>query len=119
MSCRFLNATPIKIVRFAGEPLQENRESLRGTGRSNLGSTETQLEPWTLKRYLLILKRLIFEYQYPSVQCSQPTPSCLCMAASHNCKPVTEEVGDDLAPTEGWGDRGQNCLHDMRVVGNT
>jgi hypothetical protein len=27
--------------------------------------------------------------------------------------------GDDLAPTEGWSDRSQNCLHDMRIVGNT
>jgi hypothetical protein len=26
---------------------------------------------------------------------------------------------DDLVPTEGWGDRSQNCLHDMRIVGNT
>ena len=24
-----------------------------------------------------------------------------------------------LAPTEGWSDRSQNCLHDMRIVGNT
>jgi hypothetical protein len=23
-----------------------------------------------------------------------------------------------LAPTESWSDRGQNCLHDMRIVGN-
>jgi hypothetical protein len=29
------------------------------------------------------------------------------------------ECGDDLVPTEGWGDRSQNCLHDMRIVGNT
>ena len=28
-------------------------------------------------------------------------------------------VGDDLSPTERWGDRSQNCLHDMRIVGNT
>jgi hypothetical protein len=24
-----------------------------------------------------------------------------------------------LVPTEGWGDRSQNCLHDVRIVGNT
>ena len=29
------------------------------------------------------------------------------------------ECGDDLVPTEGWGDRSQNCLHDVRIVGNT
>jgi len=29
------------------------------------------------------------------------------------------ECGDDLAPTEGWSDRSQNCLNDMRIVGNT
>jgi hypothetical protein len=29
------------------------------------------------------------------------------------------EGGDDLAPTEGWSDRSQNCLNDMRIVGNT
>ena len=27
--------------------------------------------------------------------------------------------GGDLAPTEGWSDGGQNCFHDMRVVGDT
>ena len=26
---------------------------------------------------------------------------------------------DDLVPAEGWSDRSQNCLHDMRIVGNT
>src|SRR3984957_11956791 len=26
---------------------------------------------------------------------------------------------NDLAPTESWGDRSQNCFHDMRVVGNS
>jgi len=26
---------------------------------------------------------------------------------------------DDLAPIESWGDSGQNCLYDMRIVGNT
>ena len=26
---------------------------------------------------------------------------------------------DDLAPIEGWSYRSQNCLHDMRIVGNT
>jgi len=29
------------------------------------------------------------------------------------------ECGNDLAPTEGWSDRSQNCLNDMRIVGNT
>jgi len=29
------------------------------------------------------------------------------------------ECGDYLAPTEGWSDRSQNCLNDMRIVGNT
>jgi hypothetical protein len=29
------------------------------------------------------------------------------------------ECGADLVPTEGWGDRGQNCLQDMHVVRNT
>jgi hypothetical protein len=29
------------------------------------------------------------------------------------------ERGDDLVPTEGWGDRSQNCLHDVRVIGDT
>jgi hypothetical protein len=29
------------------------------------------------------------------------------------------ECCDDSVPTEGWGDRSQNCLHDMRIVGNT
>jgi hypothetical protein len=29
------------------------------------------------------------------------------------------ECGDDLVPTEGWGDRSQNCLHDVRVIGDT
>jgi hypothetical protein len=29
------------------------------------------------------------------------------------------ECGDNLAPTEGWSDRSQNCLNDMRIVGNT
>ena len=29
------------------------------------------------------------------------------------------ECGDDLAPTEGWSDRRQNCLLDMCIVGNT
>jgi hypothetical protein len=24
----------------------------------------------------------------------------------------------DLPPTENWGDSSQNCLHDMRIVGN-
>jgi hypothetical protein len=32
---------------------------------------------------------------------------------------VSVNVGDDLVPTEGWGDRSQNCLHDVRIVGNT
>jgi hypothetical protein len=27
--------------------------------------------------------------------------------------------GDVLVPTEGRGDRSQNCLHDMRIIGNT
>jgi len=29
------------------------------------------------------------------------------------------ERGHDLVPTEGWGDRSQNCLHDVRVIGDT
>jgi hypothetical protein len=29
------------------------------------------------------------------------------------------ESGDDLVPTEGWGDRSQNRLHDVRIIGNT
>jgi len=29
------------------------------------------------------------------------------------------ECGDDLVATEGWGDRSQNCLHDVRVIGDT
>jgi len=29
------------------------------------------------------------------------------------------ECGENLAPTERWGDRTQNCLHDVRIVGNT
>jgi len=29
------------------------------------------------------------------------------------------ECGENLVPTEGWGDRSQNCLHDVRVIGNT
>jgi hypothetical protein len=29
------------------------------------------------------------------------------------------ECGYDLAPTEGWGDRSQNCLHDVRIIGDT
>jgi hypothetical protein len=29
------------------------------------------------------------------------------------------ECGENLVPTEGWGDRSQNCLHDVRIVGNT
>ena len=29
------------------------------------------------------------------------------------------ECGDDLVPTEGWGDRSQNCLHHVRIIGNT
>ena len=32
--------------------------------------------------------------------------------------PRLSECGDDLVPTECWGDRSQNCFHDMRVVGN-
>jgi hypothetical protein len=27
--------------------------------------------------------------------------------------------GGDLAPTEGWSHGSQNCLHDMRIVGDT
>jgi hypothetical protein len=30
-----------------------------------------------------------------------------------------DECMGDLAPIENWGDSGQNCLHDMRIVGNT
>jgi hypothetical protein len=29
------------------------------------------------------------------------------------------ECGENLVPTERWGDRSQNCLHDVRIVGNT
>src|SRR4029077_11777989 len=29
------------------------------------------------------------------------------------------ECGDDLVPTEGWGNRSQYCLHDVRVIGDT
>jgi hypothetical protein len=29
------------------------------------------------------------------------------------------ECGADLVATEGWGDRSQNCLHDVRVIGDT
>jgi hypothetical protein len=29
------------------------------------------------------------------------------------------EWGENLVPTERWGDRTQNCLHDVRIVGNT
>jgi hypothetical protein len=29
------------------------------------------------------------------------------------------KYGGDSAPTEGWSDGSQNCLHDMRIVGNT
>jgi hypothetical protein len=27
--------------------------------------------------------------------------------------------GENLVPTEGWGDRSQNRLYDVRIVGNT
>ena len=30
-----------------------------------------------------------------------------------------QQSGDDLVPTEGWGDRSQNRLHDVRIIGNT
>src|ERR1700730_5892196 len=33
--------------------------------------------------------------------------------------PDLNECGDALLPTEGWGDRSQNCLHDVRVIGDT
>src|ERR1700675_662753 len=33
--------------------------------------------------------------------------------------PDLNECGDDLVPTEGWGDRSQNCLHNVRVIGDT
>ena len=29
------------------------------------------------------------------------------------------ECDENLVPTERWGDRTQNCLHDVRIVGNT
>jgi len=29
------------------------------------------------------------------------------------------KYGGDLAPTEGWSHGSQNCLHDMRIVGDT
>jgi hypothetical protein len=29
------------------------------------------------------------------------------------------KYGGNSAPTEGWSDGSQNCLHDMRIVGNT
>jgi hypothetical protein len=29
------------------------------------------------------------------------------------------KYGGDSAPAEGWSDGSQNCLHDMRIVGNT
>jgi hypothetical protein len=29
------------------------------------------------------------------------------------------KYGGDSAPTECWSDGSQNCLHDMRIVGNT
>ena len=31
---------------------------------------------------------------------------------------VSQELAD-LTPAEPWGDSRQNCLHDMRIVGNT
>jgi hypothetical protein len=37
----------------------------------------------------------------------------------HIASNCLNECGDDLVPTEGWGDRSQNCLHDVRIVGNT
>ena len=39
--------------------------------------------------------------------------------SSHIAGNGLNECGDDLVPTEGWGDRSQNCLHDVRIVGNT
>jgi hypothetical protein len=46
--------------------------------------------------------------------------------ASRSIKPKTARVkcltdskyDGDSAPTEGWSHGGQNCLHDMRIVGN-
>jgi|HubBroStandDraft_4_1064222.scaffolds.fasta_scaffold68016_3 hypothetical protein len=32
---------------------------------------------------------------------------------------VATKYGGDSAPTESWSDGSQNCLHDMRIVGNT
>jgi hypothetical protein len=46
---------------------------------------------------------------------SNPEPKTSLYIAS-NC---LNECGDDLVPTEGWGDRSQNCLHDVRIIGNT
>jgi hypothetical protein len=37
----------------------------------------------------------------------------------HIASKCLDERGDDLAPTEGRSDRCENCLHDMRIVGNT
>jgi hypothetical protein len=39
-----------------------------------------------------------------------------CMRMTSNS---LNECGGSLAPTKGWRDRSQNCLHDMRIVGNT
>ena len=37
---------------------------------------------------------------------------------AHSAKQLLE-CGENLVPTERWGDRTQNCLHDVRIVGNT
>jgi hypothetical protein len=40
------------------------------------------------------------------------------LPASVRSRPLNG-VGDDLSPTEGWSDCGENCLHDVHIVGNT
>ena len=45
--------------------------------------------------------------------------SRMIIGSAHIAGNCLNEYGDDLVPTEGWGDRSQNCLHDVRVISDT
>jgi hypothetical protein len=62
------------------------------------------------------------QYRLGAVFIASPkNPSIEDAAVTGNsgCIYYLNECGDDLAPTEGWSDRSQNCLNDVRIVGKT
>src|ERR1700722_14442759 len=91
------NCTPVRSSDY---------DHLCGT-RESIGLQSSGLGPATDRPHYDPQKTKENGHRFHEEQCK--TIDCCCAIQQSN----------QLAPTLGWSDHSQNCLHDMHIVGNT